>query len=74
MGGHGCFRMCGVEVLDMCESVCVSVYGEVGMGVCGCVCVHVGCVCVCVRVGGMCGENHGKSDYSMGLVLVKLFE
>ena len=29
MGGHGCFRMCGVEVLDMCESVCVSVYGEV---------------------------------------------
>ena len=48
MGGHGCFRMCGVEVLDMCESVCVSVYGEVvgrwvvvcrdgGIEGCGCV-------------------------------------
>jgi len=28
-GGRGCVRMCGVEVLDMCGSVCVSVYGEV---------------------------------------------
>ncbi len=36
------------KLMEFC--VCISVYGSMECGVCGCVCVHLWCICECVVV------------------------